>query len=118
MSTSIYEILNDIADLTTSQLVRLADTLNVPLDNLARNSTENSKNGKVYFSVDPAHSDDYKKIQLIKAIREQSGLGLKDAKEVSEGFKGIPVMKLHQENLNQLRRYADQFGYIVTIKQD
>ena len=57
-----------------------------------------------------------KKIQVIKAVREATGLGLKEAKEVVDGAPKAVKEKLTKEDADALKTKLEEAGATVTVK--
>jgi large subunit ribosomal protein L7/L12 len=57
-----------------------------------------------------------KKIQVIKAVREITGLGLKEAKELVEGAPKAVKEKIGKEEAEELKTKLEEAGAAVAIK--
>ncbi len=57
-----------------------------------------------------------KKIQVIKAVREITGLGLKEAKEVVEGAPKAIKEKVSKEEAEELKTKLEDAGASISIK--
>jgi len=57
-----------------------------------------------------------KKIAVIKAVREATGLGLKEAKALVDGAPTAVKEKVSQEEANQLKADLEEAGAAVEIK--
>ena len=57
-----------------------------------------------------------KKIQVIKAVREATGLGLKEAKEVVDSAPKAVKEKVTQDEANALKAKLEEAGATVSIK--
>ena len=57
-----------------------------------------------------------KKIQVIKAVREATGLGLKEAKEVVDGAPKAVKEKVSKEEAEALKAKLEDVGATVTVK--
>ena len=57
-----------------------------------------------------------KKIQVIKAVREATGLGLKEAKEVVDGAPKAVKEKVSKEEAEELKTKLEEAGATVEIK--
>jgi len=57
-----------------------------------------------------------KKIQVIKAVREATGLGLKEAKEVVDNAPKAVKEKASKEEAEELKNTLEEAGATVTIK--
>jgi large subunit ribosomal protein L7/L12 len=57
-----------------------------------------------------------KKIQVIKAVREATGLGLKEAKDMVDGAPKAVKEKVSKEEADQLKAKLEEAGGTVNIK--
>ncbi|MFG0329936.1 MAG: 50S ribosomal protein L7/L12 [Phycisphaerales bacterium] len=57
-----------------------------------------------------------KKIQVIKAVREATGLGLKEAKELVDGAPNAVKEKIDKDEAEALKTKLEEAGGSVTIK--
>jgi large subunit ribosomal protein L7/L12 len=57
-----------------------------------------------------------KKIQVIKAVREATGLGLKEAKDLVDGAPKPVKEKVSKEEADQLKAKLEEAGATVNIK--
>ncbi len=57
-----------------------------------------------------------RKIQVIKAVREATGLGLKDAKAVVDAAPKAVKEKVSQEEANDLKAKLEEAGATVAVK--
>jgi len=57
-----------------------------------------------------------KKIQVIKAVREATGLGLKEAKELVDKAPGTVKEKVSKEEAEELKKKLEEVGASVDIK--
>src|SRR2546429_9520181 len=61
-------------------------------------------------------SDGGKKIQVIKVVRELTGLGLKEAKDVVEAAPKAILEKINKENAEKAKTKLEAEGAKVTLK--
>ena len=61
-------------------------------------------------------SDGGKKIQVIKVVRELTGLGLKEAKDLVEAAPKAVLEKANKENADKARAKLEAEGAKVTLK--
>ncbi|SCG55713.1 50S ribosomal protein L7/L12 [Micromonospora coxensis] len=61
-------------------------------------------------------SDGGKKIQVIKVVRELTGLGLKEAKDVVEGAPKAILEKVNKETADKAKAKLEGEGAKVTLK--
>jgi large subunit ribosomal protein L7/L12 len=61
-------------------------------------------------------SDGGKKIQVIKVVRELTGLGLKEAKDLVEGAPKPVLEKVNKETADKAKAKLEEQGAKVTVK--
>ena len=61
-------------------------------------------------------SDGGKKIQVIKVVREPTGLGLKEAKDLVEAAPKAVLEKANKENADKAKAKLEAAGASVTVK--
>ena len=57
-----------------------------------------------------------KKIQVIKVVREATGLGLKEAKDLVDGAPKVVKEKLSKTEAEELKKRLEEVGGVVEIK--
>ncbi len=57
-----------------------------------------------------------KKLNVIKVIREITGLGLKEAKETVEGAPGVVKEAVSKEEAEEIKKKLEEAGAKVTLK--
>jgi large subunit ribosomal protein L7/L12 len=57
-----------------------------------------------------------KKIQVIKVVRELTGLGLKEAKDLVEGAPKVVKENLSKEDAEKLKKELEEQGGVVELK--
>ena len=67
------------------------------------------------FDVVLANAGD-KKIQVIKVVREATGLGLKEAKDLVDGAPKAVKEKLSKAEAEELKKRLEEVGGVVEIK--
>ena len=70
---------------------------------------------KTEFSVTLVSFGD-KKIQVIKVVREITGLGLKEAKDVLEGAPKVIKEGMNKEEAEEIKNKLEKVGAIIEIK--
>ncbi len=70
---------------------------------------------KSEFDVELTAAGD-KKIQVIKAVREATGLGLKEAKEIVDGAPKVVKEGLAKDEAEKLQAALEEAGATVTLK--
>jgi len=56
------------------------------------------------------------KVKVIKAVREATGLGLKDAKDLVDGAPSMVKEGLSEDEANELKAKLEEAGAVVTVK--
>lgn len=110
MKATIHDIIHDITQLSAIQFYDLCSMLEIDAGAVLENLAMNLK-GSMKFRVANVDANNHQKIAFIKAIREQTQLGLKEAKEVSEGILSLKVRNYSYDQIRKIREYADTFGY-------
>ncbi len=121
----ISKLGDDIAGLTLKEAVDLADYMKVQY------SIEPAAAGAVMMAAgggDAAEDEEQvefdvvleaigdRKIQVIKAVREATGLGLKEAKATVDGCPGPVKEKISKEEADALKAKLEEAGATVQIK--
>jgi large subunit ribosomal protein L7/L12 len=57
-----------------------------------------------------------KKIQVIKVVREITGLGLKEAKDLVDGAPQVVKADVSKEEANQIKAKLEEQGAVVEVK--
>ena len=97
MALTNEEILNAVAEKTVLELVELIsafeEKFNVELTSFGAN-----------------------KVAVIKAVREATGLGLKEAKDLVEGAPAVLKEGVSKEEGDELKKKLEEAGATVTLK--
>lgn len=56
------------------------------------------------------------KVKVIKAVREVTGLGLKDAKDLVDNAPSMVKEGLSEDDANELKAKLEEAGAVVTVK--
>lgn len=56
------------------------------------------------------------KVKVIKAVREATGLGLKDAKDLVDNAPSMVKEGLSEDDANELKAKLEEAGAVVTVK--
>ncbi|MCW0953806.1 50S ribosomal protein L7/L12 [Weissella ceti] len=56
------------------------------------------------------------KVKVIKAVREATGLGLKDAKDLVDGAPSMVKEGVSEDEANELKAKLEEAGAVVTVK--
>ncbi len=70
---------------------------------------------KTEFTVELAAAGD-KKINVIKAVRTATGLGLKEAKELVDGAPSVVKEDVSKEDAEKLKKELEEAGATVNLK--
>ncbi|TPW15038.1 MAG: large subunit ribosomal protein L7/L12 [bacterium] len=70
---------------------------------------------KTEFDVELAAAGD-KKIQVIKVVRELTGLGLKEAKDLVDGAPKLVKEKVSKADAEKMKASLEEQGAVVNIK--
>ncbi len=121
----ISKLGDDIAGLTLKEAVDLADYMKVQysIEPAAAGAVMVAAGGgdavedeeQVEFDVVLEAIGD-RKIQVIKAVREATGLGLKEAKATVDGCPGPVKEKISKEEADALKAKLEEAGATVQIK--
>ncbi len=121
----ISKLGDDIAGLTLKEAVDLADYMKVQscIEPAAAGAVMMAAGGadaaedeeQVEFDVVLEAIGD-RKIQVIKAVREATGLGLKEAKAAVDGRPGPVREKISKEEADALKAKLEEAGATVQIK--
>ena len=121
MALTNEEILNAVAEKTVLELVELisafeekfnvsAAAVAVAAGPAAAAAEEQSE-----FNVELT-SFGANKVAVIKAVREITGLGLKEAKDMVEGAPSVLKEALSKEEAEELKKKLEETGATITIK--
>lgn len=121
MALTNEEILNAVAEKTVLELVELisafeekfnvsAAAVAVAAGPAAAAAEEQSE-----FNVELT-SFGANKVAVIKAVREVTGLGLKEAKDMVEGAPSVLKEAVSKEEAEELKKKLEETGATITIK--
>ncbi|MCK7609827.1 50S ribosomal protein L7/L12 [Acinetobacter portensis] len=121
MALTNEEILNAVAEKTVLELVELisafeekfnvsAAAVAVAAGPAAAAAEEQSE-----FNVELT-SFGANKVAVIKAVREVTGLGLKEAKDMVEGAPAILKEAVSKEEAEELKKKLEETGATITVK--
>ena len=127
MALSKDEILNAIADMSVMDVVELVRDMEekfgvsaaAPVAVAAAAGTDADQNGGVEeqteFTVSLASIGD-KKVNVIKAVRAITGLGLKEAKALVDGAPAVVKEDVSKEESEEIKKQLEEAGAAVEIK--
>jgi large subunit ribosomal protein L7/L12 len=126
MSAIVEELLEKISNLTLLEAAELKKSLEdkfgvsaaapVMVAGAAVAATETPKEEEqTEFTVELTEIGD-KKLNVIKVVREITGLGLKEAKEMVEGAPSVVKEGCSKDESNELKKKLEEQGAKVTLK--
>lgn len=127
MSTSIDQVLDLIGNMTVLELSELktkfedkfgvtaaAPMMAMPMGAMGGGAAAAAEE-KTEFNVVLANAGD-KKIQVIKVVRELTGLGLKEAKDLVDGAPKTMKEGVSKEDAAKMKAALEEQGAVVEIK--
>jgi large subunit ribosomal protein L7/L12 len=128
MSTSIDQVLDLIGNMTVLELAELkkkfedkfgvtaaAPMMAMPMGGMAGGGAAAAAEEKTEFNVLLTAAGD-KKIQVIKVVRELTGLGLKEAKDLVDGAPKALKEGVSKEDAAKMKAALEEQGATVEIK--
>ena len=122
MALTNEEILNAVAEKTVLELVELIsafeEKFNVSAAAVAvaaGPAAGAAAEEQTEFTVELA-SFGANKVAVIKAVREITGLGLKEAKDMVEGAPSVLKEAVSKEEAEELKKKLEETGATITIK--
>lgn len=126
MSEKIEKLIEEVKSLTVLELSELSKALEEEFGvsatapvavaaGPAQAATAPSQAEKTEFDV-ILKSAGAKKIQVVKAVKEITGLGLKESKELVDGAPKTLKEKVSSEVANEIKSKLEEFGAEVEIK--
>mgnify|MGYP006283473755 CR=1 FL=1 len=127
MATNHEELLDTIGNMTVLELSEFVEAFKEKFNvtavaapvaaapGAAAGGAEAAEEEKDEFDVVLAGIGD-KKIQVIKVVRELTGLGLKEAKEVVDGAPGNIKEAVSKEEAEQMKAKLEDVGATVELK--
>jgi large subunit ribosomal protein L7/L12 len=127
MSTAIDQVLDLIGNMTVLELSELktkfedkfgvtaaAPMMAMPMGGAGGGAAAAAEE-KTEFAVELTTSGD-KKIQVIKVVRELTGLGLKEAKDLVDGAPKVVKEGVSKDDAAKMKAALEEQGATVTIK--
>ena len=128
MSTAIDQVLDLIGNMTVLELSELktkfedkfgvtaaAPMMAMPMGGMAGGGAAAAVEEKTEFTVVLAAAGD-KKIQVIKVVRELTGLGLKEAKDLVDGAPKTVKENLAKDEAEKVKKELEEQGATVELK--
>ena len=119
MALTNEEILNAVAEKTVLELVELIsafeEKFNVSAAAVSAGPAAAAAEEQSEFNVELT-SFGANKVAVIKAVREITGLGLKEAKDMVEGAPSVLKEAVSKEEAEELKKKLEETGATITIK--
>lgn len=118
------EILDAIAGMTVLEVSELVKAMEekfgvsaaAPVAMVAGGAAAAAEDEQSEFNVILKSVADGKKIPLIKTVREITGLGLKEAKELVEGTDSVVKEGVSKEDAASLKEKLEAAGAVIEVK--
>ncbi|AYA03489.1 50S ribosomal protein L7/L12 [Acinetobacter sp. WCHAc010034] len=121
MALTNEEILNAVAEKTVLELVELISAFEEKFNvsaaavAVAAGPAAAAVEEQTEFNVELT-SFGANKVAVIKAVREVTGLGLKEAKDLVEGAPSLLKEGVSKEEAEELKKKLDETGATITVK--
>ena len=121
MALTNEEILNAVAEKTVLELVELISAfeekfnVSAAVVAVAAGPAGPAAEEQSEFNVELT-SFGANKVAVIKAVREVTGLGLKEAKDMVEGAPAVLKEAVSEEEAEELKKKLEETGATITIK--
>jgi len=122
MALSQEDIINAISDMSVMQVVDLIKAMEEKFGVTAAAAVAAAPAGgaavveeKTEFTIFLAETGD-KKVNVIKAVREITGLGLKEAKAVVDGAPGVVKENVSKDEAEAAKKSLEEAGAKVELK--
>ena len=121
MALTNEEILNAVAEKTVLELVELISAFEEKFNvsaaavAVAAGPAAAAAEEQTEFNVELT-SFGANKVAVIKAVREITGLGLKEAKDMVEGAPSVLKEAVSKEEAEELKKKLEETGATITIK--
>ena len=121
MALTNEEILNAVAEKTVLELVELISAFEEKFNvsaaavAVAAGPAAAAAEEQTEFNVELT-SFGANKVAVIKAVREATGLGLKEAKDIVEGAPSVIKEAVSKEEGEELKKKLEEAGATVTLK--
>lgn len=112
---SVLELSELVSELEDEWDVSAQASVAMPAGGAAAGGEGEEEEEQTEFDVSLESFGD-KKIQVIKAVREETGLGLKDAKEMVEGVPTAIKEGLPKEEAEELKEKLEEVGADIELK--
>ena len=127
MSKTVEQLVEELSNLTVLEMSSLKKLLEekwdvkaaaggMPMMMAAPAAQEDAKEEATEFEVTLQETDASKKIAIIKALREITGLGLKEAKEMVEGAPKVVKENAPKTEAEEIKKKLEDAGAKVALK--
>ena len=122
MALTNEEILNAVAEKTVLELVELISAFEEKFNVSAAAVAVAAAPGAAAAAEEQSEfnveltSFGANKVAVIKAVREATGLGLKEAKDMGEGAPSVLKEGVSKEEAEELKKKLEETGATITIK--
>jgi large subunit ribosomal protein L7/L12 len=125
MATNHEELLETIGSMTVLELSEFVDAFKEKFNVTAVAAPVAVAGGAAPAAAAEAEKDEFdvvlegvgdKKIQVIKVVRELTGLGLKEAKELVDGAPGTVKEGASKEEAEEMKSKLEEVGAAVALK--
>ncbi len=125
MATNHEELLDTIGNMTVLELSEFVDAFKEKFDVTAVAAPVAAAGGAAPEAAAAEEQDEFevileaigdKKIQVIKVVRELTGLGLKEAKEVVDGAPKTVKEAVSKEEAAEMKAKLEDVGATVVLK--
>ena len=122
MALTNEEILNAVAEKTVLELVELISAFEEKFNVSAAAVAVAAAPGAAAAAEEQSEfnveltSFGANKVAVIKAVREATGLGLKEAKDMVEGAPSVLKEAVSKEEAEELKKKLEETGATITIK--
>ena len=125
MATNHEELLDTIGNMTVLELSEFVDAFKEKFNVTAVAAPVAAAGGAAPEAAAAEEKDEFevvlegvgdKKIQVIKVVRELTGLGLKEAKEVVDGAPKTVKESVSKEEAEEMKAKLEEVGATVALK--
>ena len=115
MALSKDDILNAIAEMSVMEVVELVEAMEEKFNVSAAAAAGEAAEEKTEFDVVLTGAGE-KKVNVIKAVRELTGLGLKEAKEMVDGAPSTVKEGASKDEAEEAKKKLEEAGASVELK--
>lgn len=115
MALTNEDIINAVSEMSVMQVVELIKAMEEKFGVTAAAATVAAAEEQTEFTIVLAEAGD-KKVNVIKVVRELTGLGLKEAKAVVDGAPGVVKEGASKEEAEAAKKALEEAGAKVELK--